>query len=613
MRPSQWTSAQARSEHRLDEFISLLTTTLPSGARVVQSAGGAAGGVISEGQGYGLLAAAAALAAMPPAAPSRVAAVGRAFHLFLGWRTMCEATRPRRDRRAEDGPSTADASPPLTSCQQPGFLCSWHDATTASSPIPSRCLPSWKFDSSVTREDGTGSAPDGDEDSLLGMIVLLLATRDDTPRPSWWEALHTWAFETAASFLHHATLAHPSRRASNGAPLRVLKLGSCWGGFDCTNPSYLAPAHYRVFRDFMAAAARDGRVPASSSAAGGVRADGDGPTSADDVRLAWDSLIEGSYAILADAVCPANGLVPNWFVPSQGDLPEDAVTRATAQWPGWTPGSATCSGSGTPAAEFGAEASRTVWRVALDALWHATPEAVAFCRAVAATLIPKVLARNASSSPPLDKGAGGGKHTPTPAAAELDAPPSCRGRVESVHAHWSRLGFMLGPMAPALMVPLPAEHMHAHSQQHAVDVAATLLDGMGLDDYYSGSWVTLGTLTLDGPLSTLGPLLASLDDADAVAAARVRTLMRRAGAIAAVAFGAPLLLWLWRRVCARGVSRSRGVRQERFEERQPLSVQEEWSIFYDRSGRPYWSDGRGRTTWDRPPAVRRDLSPLSVE
>ena len=35
--------------------------------------------------------------------------------------------------------------------------------------------------------------------------------------------------------------------------MRVLKLGSCWGGWDCSNPSYLAPAHYRVFKDYMQA------------------------------------------------------------------------------------------------------------------------------------------------------------------------------------------------------------------------------------------------------------------------------------------------------------------------------------------------------------------------
>ena len=37
-------------------------------------------------------------------------------------------------------------------------------------------------------------------------------------------------------------------------------------------------------------------------------------------------------------------------------------TKAAAeQWPGWAAGGPHCSGSGTPAAEFGAEAARVVW------------------------------------------------------------------------------------------------------------------------------------------------------------------------------------------------------------------------------------------------------------
>ena len=550
--------------------------------------------MISEGQGYGLLAAAAALTALPNFAPSRPAAIERAYQLFLGWRAMCVATSPRR-RRADDVIAAVEALPPATSCQEVAFLCSWalaDDATTSAgataSSALSRCLPSWKFDPSVSREVGTGSAPDGDEDALLGMILLLLATRDDAPQPPWWLALHGWTYQSALSFLHHSTSAHPTRKASNGAPLRVLKLGSCWGGFDCTNPSYLAPAHYRAFRDFMAAADRDERLPLPTlGGSGAAAADSQGAgalRTAEDIRMAWDSLIEASYAVLHDAACPATGLVPNWFVPSQGDLPDDAVTRATTQWPGWTPGTATCSGSGTPAAEFGAEASRTVWRVALDALWHSTPEAVSFCNTIASHLISKLRARNASTT--------AREHADE---EELDAPPSCHGRVESVHRRWSHLGFMLGPMAPALMVPLPAGHSHAREQQPALDIAAALLAAMDVDEYYSGSWVALATLTLDGPLAGLAPLLATMDDADELAAAAAAGGMKRLfGAVAIVAIAC--LLWRWRGA-ARGGARSAGVELERL----PLS-EEEWTIHYDRSGRPYWSDGRGHTTWNRPAA-----------
>jgi hypothetical protein len=33
--------------------------------------------------------------------------------------------------------------------------------------------------------------------------------------------------------------------------LRLPKLGSCFGGWDCMSPSYLSPAHYSAFKDFV--------------------------------------------------------------------------------------------------------------------------------------------------------------------------------------------------------------------------------------------------------------------------------------------------------------------------------------------------------------------------
>ena len=69
---------------------------------------------------------------------------------------------------------------------------------------------------------------------------------------------------------------------------------------------------------------------------------------------AWDALLAGSYEMLDDAQCEANGLLPNWWEP---------------RGPQRQRGRAGCNASGTPADEFGAEAARIVWRVAVDALW----------------------------------------------------------------------------------------------------------------------------------------------------------------------------------------------------------------------------------------------------
>ena len=83
-----------------------------------------------------------------------------------------------------------------------------------------------------------------------------------------------------------------------------------------------------------------------------------GSSSVEGAALAplWDALVETSLAIIAESQCPATGLVPNWWVPSNGGSPAAGTTG--------------CSGSDTPAAEFGSEASRTGWRLALGWLWY---------------------------------------------------------------------------------------------------------------------------------------------------------------------------------------------------------------------------------------------------
>lgn len=75
-----------------------------------------------------------------------------------------------------------------------------------------------------------GSASDGDEDGIVGLILLLLATEHDSPRPSWWEGLGKWAYASCRAFLSHLAAPHSHLKAPNGQPLLALKLGSCWCG-----------------------------------------------------------------------------------------------------------------------------------------------------------------------------------------------------------------------------------------------------------------------------------------------------------------------------------------------------------------------------------------------
>ena len=112
---------------------------------------------------------------------------------------------------------------------------------------------------------------------------------------------------------------------------RLPRLGSCWGGWDCSNPSYLAPAHYRAFRRYMLRhGARFG-----STADEGERA-----------AAQWEALVRASYAMLGEAQCPSTGLTPNWWQPAGPQRPR---------------GRTGCNSSGTDADEFGSEAVRSRW------------------------------------------------------------------------------------------------------------------------------------------------------------------------------------------------------------------------------------------------------------
>ena len=77
---------------RMYEMRDVLTSqpVLGSAARAVLSSGGAAGGVVSEGQGYGLLVSGAILASLPADHPDHNAVLDLTYEYFLGWRRMCE-------------------------------------------------------------------------------------------------------------------------------------------------------------------------------------------------------------------------------------------------------------------------------------------------------------------------------------------------------------------------------------------------------------------------------------------------------------------------------------------------------------------------------------------
>lgn len=124
------------------------------------------------------------------------------------------------------------------------------------------------------------------------------------------------------------------------------------------------------------------------------------------------------------------GLNTNWYVPN---------SNPTVQ------GTTNCGGSGTPSAEFGAEASRTMWRVVLDYLWSADNRAIQFLNRAT----PHI-AQRFSSNQNLGTGC----------------------LVNSIHSGWLDNAFMYGPCLSTLAYPASG------ITQAQVNAAGTKLAGM---------------------------------------------------------------------------------------------------------------------------------------
>ena len=185
-----------------------------------------------------------------------------------------------------------------------------------------------------------GAAPDGDEDAIVGMIMAVKAVENDAQKPTWYDEVRVWADASSTSFLYYNT--KPSK---TGNANRIVKLGSCWGGWETEgqNPSYHSPGSYRLMKDYQKDFPNTDRNYMMPNFQDGIS-----------TEVRWNRVIDTSYKFLEEAQCDDMGLVPNWAM----------ATETGSGNINLYPGS--FSGSGTPQYEFGAEASRTVWRVLLD-------------------------------------------------------------------------------------------------------------------------------------------------------------------------------------------------------------------------------------------------------
>merc|ERR1740121_613718 len=232
-------------------------------------------------------------------------------------------------------------------------------------------VAAWKFPINKTNiGNHEGTATDGDQDAVLGMAYLAGALK----YPPDFVDLVIRAVISFAS----ADLGYPDmyRTLPDGSRIFVPRLGSMWGGLTpekgpyktkqqpwCFSPGYFAPAHYRTFRDFITRHWRkefDDYLP--------QHLDGS-PTSMGELVGAFNSVVIAGYNILYYSSCES-GSVSNWVgVKAPCDKGSDGLNCMGVPW-AHTPyvgeERGECAQSGTSFGSFGADASRTSWRVDMD-------------------------------------------------------------------------------------------------------------------------------------------------------------------------------------------------------------------------------------------------------
>ena len=349
-------------------------------------------------------------------------------------------------------------------CQDGGNWNHCHDSVTNKKSV---CLPDWKQRADGIRggdhEHKTGNAPDGDEDAIVGIIMAVSAVADDVIKPSWYDEARMWADASSTAFF---TFNVQPTKFGQSTDLRMLKNGACWGGWehDGNNPSYHSPGSFKVMRDYQASfpnADRKGLYDAI-------------PTND------WDKLITTSYQALNAVQCKDDGaMVPNWStftISNGGDV---------QVWGG------DFSGSGTDQNEYGAEAARTTFRVAMDA-----------------ALFPQDADDWSEFLDPFIVRLRHGHNTESSKSFNFDTfPNNCSPEINPGNDNyymfksgWLDNVFIYGPTVSALVAGKPEDG-------YLIDDAGLVLAQTLHPDYYHRSWAMLSNLMLSGAIENAGNLL----------------------------------------------------------------------------------------------------------
>lgn len=326
--------------------------------KVVMSVGGVAGGIVTEGMGYGMMIEGFLAARGDDDAKMRGLALTKAW---LGLVTgPGDLNMPLGGGANYSGSSTKAAWWPYGAS-----AVEWSHLGLGATGVPA-----WKFPIKEKKlQSYVGSAADGDQDAVLGMIYLSAALKYPAD-------FVDMTIRTLIAFAS-ADLGFPDlyRTLPDGTKVFVPKCGSMWGGLTppkgtfktkqepwCYSPGYFAPAHYRSFRDFAKANWQPEYKDYLPPHLDGTL------TTLDELIEAFDSAVTAGYNILYYSSC-ASGTVSNWVGVESPCDKDDTLNCPGVPWkhtPWVGPKGDTCQESGTKFGSWGADASRAAWRLAMD-------------------------------------------------------------------------------------------------------------------------------------------------------------------------------------------------------------------------------------------------------
>lgn len=420
------------------DYITHKNSINPPNYALVASGGAAGSGnlVVSESQAYGLLITGSVLASWDThagrVANSKRSDVIKSFEGYFNfWMEMCK-----------------NSSNKGSNCQSSGNYCE------SSSGTKYVCLPDWRHYKTGGSE-ATGPAPDADEDAIVGIMLAVKAVENDANKPVWYETARKWADASATAFFEFEVDKSKSDH-------RLVKLGSCWGGWggDGNNPSYHSPGSFRVMRDYQKSFPSNERNGYSAITEG-----------------EWNKLVDTSHEVLRAVQCSGDGaLVPNWAT-----IGVDGSGNIIHTGSGF-------SGSGTPQYEYGAEAARTTFRVALDAAFY--PE-------MSSEWSPYLSRYNSRLNDNFQNG-----------SFSSSTFPSCRGpntnQDINMFGGWQSNAFIYGPTYTTLI----AASGDIANADAMIDTAGKILGGSPLPgSYYPRSWAMIANLMLNGAMESAGNTL----------------------------------------------------------------------------------------------------------